>query len=68
MTNASASGSGSREEGRLARLNRVMAGYVERGEVPGIVTAVARHGEVARSTLGESHPQARPRPRRAGVA
>ncbi len=46
MTNASASGSGTRDGGRLARLNDVMAGYVERGEVPGIVTAVARRGEV----------------------
>ena len=31
---------------RLGRLHDVMAGYVERGEVPGIVTLVSRRGEV----------------------
>jgi CubicO group peptidase (beta-lactamase class C family) len=30
---------------RLLRLHDVMAGYVERGEVPGIVTALSRRGE-----------------------
>jgi CubicO group peptidase (beta-lactamase class C family) len=30
---------------RLARLHDTMAGYVERGEVPGIVTLVSRRGE-----------------------
>jgi CubicO group peptidase (beta-lactamase class C family) len=31
--------------GRLQRLHDVMTGYVERGEVPGLVTLVARRGE-----------------------
>src|SRR5258708_1650577 len=31
---------------RLGRMHDVMAGYVERGEVPGIVTLVSRRGEV----------------------
>ena len=31
---------------RLRRVHDVMAGYVERGEVPGLVAAVSRHGEV----------------------
>lgn len=31
--------------GRLKRLHDVMTGYVERGEVPGLVTLVARRGE-----------------------
>src|ERR1700760_690174 len=30
---------------RLRRLHEVMTGYVERGEVPGLVTLVARRGE-----------------------
>ena len=30
---------------RLARLHDVMAGFVERGEVPGLVTLVSRRGE-----------------------
>src|SRR6201995_4042520 len=30
---------------RLKRLHDVMTGYVERGEVPGLVTMVARRGE-----------------------
>jgi len=31
---------------RLGRIHDVMAGYIERGEVPGIVTLVSRRGEV----------------------
>jgi len=31
---------------RLGRMHDVMAGYVERGDVPGIVTLVSRRGEV----------------------
>jgi CubicO group peptidase (beta-lactamase class C family) len=31
---------------RLGRMHDVMAGYVERGEVPGIVTLVSKRGEV----------------------
>ena len=37
---------------RLARMHDVMAGYVERGEVPGIVTAVSRRGEVHVDAIG----------------
>ena len=32
-------------EARLARLRDVMAGFVERGEVPGLVALVSRRGE-----------------------
>lgn len=37
---------------RLARMHDVMAGYVERGELPGLVTLVARHGEAHVDTIG----------------
>jgi len=37
---------GGLSKARLSRMQDVMAGYVGRGEVPGIVTLVARHGEV----------------------
>jgi CubicO group peptidase (beta-lactamase class C family) len=37
---------------RLGRLHKCMMGYVERGEVPGIVTLVSRHGEVYVDTVG----------------
>ncbi len=37
---------------RLGRLHEVMAGYVERGEVPGLVTLVSRRGEVHVDALG----------------
>ncbi len=37
---------------RLARMHEVMAGYVERGAVPGLITAVARHGEAHVDVLG----------------
>ena len=39
---------------RLQRLDRVMQGYVDRDEVAGVVTLVARHGKVVHfSALGE---------------
>ena len=46
---------------RLVRLHSNMTGYVERGEVPGIVTLVSRHGEthvdaVGRKSLEAPHP------------
>jgi len=44
------SGAFSRE--RLGRMHEVMAGYVERGEVPGIVTLMARRGEVHVDAIG----------------
>lgn len=37
---------------RLDRLHTVMAGYVESGEVPGIVTCVYRHGEIHVDAVG----------------
>jgi CubicO group peptidase (beta-lactamase class C family) len=37
---------------RLSRSHEVMAGYVERGEIPGIVTVVSRHGETIIETIG----------------
>src|SRR5258708_38702183 len=36
---------GELSKARLGRMHDVMAGYVERGEVPGIVTLVSRRGE-----------------------
>src|SRR5437867_1736278 len=49
---------------RLARMHDVMAGYVERGEVPGIVTAVSRRGDapvgaIATKGVGGGAPVAR---------
>jgi CubicO group peptidase (beta-lactamase class C family) len=37
---------------RLSRMHDVMAGYVERGEVPGIVTLVSRRGDVHVDAIG----------------
>jgi CubicO group peptidase (beta-lactamase class C family) len=37
---------------RLGRLHDVMAGYVERGEVPGLVALVSRRGEVQVDAIG----------------
>src|SRR5258706_1616877 len=39
-------------QARLARMHDVMAGYVERGEVPGLVTLVSRRGEVHVDVIG----------------
>jgi CubicO group peptidase (beta-lactamase class C family) len=49
---------------RLLRMHDVMAGYVERGEVPGLVTLVSRRGEVhvdliGTQAFGESAPMRR---------
>ncbi len=49
---------------RLARMHDVMAGYVERGDVPGLVTLVSRRGEVhvdaiGVRTIGDSAPMQR---------
>src|SRR5215831_14277400 len=38
---------------RLQRLHEVMAGYVERGDVPGIVTLISRRGEVHVDAIGQ---------------
>jgi hypothetical protein len=37
---------------RLGRMHDVMAGHVERGNVPGIVTLVSRRGEVHVDVIG----------------
>ena len=37
---------------RVGRLREVMAGYVERGEVPGVVALLARRGEVHVEAIG----------------
>jgi CubicO group peptidase (beta-lactamase class C family) len=37
---------------RVGRMHDVMAGYVKRGEVPGIVTLVSRRGEVHVDVIG----------------
>ena len=39
-------------QARLGRLRDVMAGFVERGEVPGIVTLVSRRGETHVDAIG----------------
>jgi CubicO group peptidase (beta-lactamase class C family) len=43
---------GGLSQARLGRMHDVMAGYVERGEVPGIVTLVSRRGEVHVDAIG----------------
>lgn len=43
---------GGLSEARLRRMHDVMTGYVERGDVPGIVTLVSRRGEVHVNTVG----------------
>jgi CubicO group peptidase (beta-lactamase class C family) len=37
---------------RLARLPRVLAGYVERGEVPGVIVLLARRGQIRVDAIG----------------
>jgi len=37
---------------RLERMHRVLSGYVERQEIPGLVALVSRHDEVHVETLG----------------
>jgi CubicO group peptidase (beta-lactamase class C family) len=43
---------GGLSESRLAHMRDVMAGYVERGEVPGLVLAVSRRGEAVIEPIG----------------
>ena len=43
---------GGLSKARLARMHDVMAGYVDRGEMPGLVTLISRHGEVHVDALG----------------
>ena len=44
--------SGGLSRARLGRMHDVMAGHVERGEVPGFVTLVSRRGEVHVDAIG----------------
>jgi CubicO group peptidase (beta-lactamase class C family) len=44
--------SGAFAKERLARMHRVMAGYVERGELPGMVTLLCRRDEVHADAIG----------------
>ncbi len=53
------SGSGL-SKSRLALMRDVMAGYVERGEVPGLVLAVCRRGEAIIEPIGAAHPDGTP--------
>src|SRR5213080_5250102 len=43
---------GGLSKARRGRMHDVMAGYVERGEVPGLVTLVSRRGEVHVDAIG----------------
>ena len=43
---------GGLSKARLGRMHDVMAGYVKRGEVPGLVTLVSRRGEVYADVIG----------------
>ena len=43
---------GGLSEARLGRMHNVMAGHVERGEVPGLVTLISRRGEVRVDAIG----------------
>ena len=45
-------GKGGLSAARLARMHDVMAGFVERGEIPGLVTLVSRRGEVHVDAIG----------------
>ena len=44
--------SGGWSRARLGRMHDIMAAYVERGDVPGIVTLVSRRGEVQVDAIG----------------
>ncbi len=43
---------GGLSQARLGRMPEVMAGYVEQGDVPGLVTLVSRWGEVHVDAIG----------------
>jgi CubicO group peptidase (beta-lactamase class C family) len=51
---------GGLSKSRLGRMRDVMAGYVERGEVPGLVLAVSRHGETVIEPIGATDPAGPP--------
>ncbi len=59
-----ATSNGGLSKERLERVHDVMAGYVERGEIPGLVTLVGRRGEtyvdaIGTKTFGGGEPVAR---------
>lgn len=43
---------GGLSQARLGRLHTIMAGYVERGELPGLVSLVSRRGETHVDAIG----------------
>jgi hypothetical protein len=43
---------GGLSQARLGRIHAVLSGYVERGEVPGLVALVSRRGEVHVEAIG----------------
>ncbi len=47
--------SGGWSEARLGRMHDVMAGHVERGDVPGLVTLVSRRGLEAPGSSTQLH-------------
>ncbi len=44
---------GGLSEARLGRMHKVLAGHVERGEVPGLVALIGRRGEVRVDAIGK---------------
>src|SRR5665213_4585324 len=46
-------------QARLERLHRVMSGYVERGEVPGLVLLLSRYGALHTEVLGSASRESR---------
>jgi len=45
-------GAGRLSKERLGRMHNVMAGYIQRGDVPGVVTLVSRRGELHVDAIG----------------
>jgi CubicO group peptidase (beta-lactamase class C family) len=45
---------------RLARLDDIMAGFIDRGEIPGLAWLVSRHGEVHAGAVGRLAFEGRP--------
>jgi CubicO group peptidase (beta-lactamase class C family) len=43
---------GGLSQARLARMHEVLTGYVDRGDVPGLVATISRRGEVVRDAIG----------------
>ncbi|SDT42781.1 serine hydrolase domain-containing protein [Bradyrhizobium canariense] len=49
----SVTGAGGLSETRLKRMHDIMAGHVEAGEMPGLVTLVSRRGEIHADAIGK---------------